>query len=175
VGSKPGLDALNNLGGVSQLKAELFHACRAPRHSLPKVETVRGEGAIFGIPNLPHFKRRLQPVWAVVTQNRSWLVGLKQGSAPKALISDLSESLLTSFAQAALLDKYDLYQRLMTYWNRYVQDDVYLVTSDGCWGKQAKTDGGRPQDQREADLRITAEAENRPDPAGADRGALFCR
>ena len=50
---------------------------------------------------------------------------------PKALIRDLSEDLLHRFAGLPLLDRYDVYQCLMDYWDEVMQDDVYLVVTEG--------------------------------------------
>jgi len=50
---------------------------------------------------------------------------------PKQLIFDISEDLLAGFADADLLDKYDIYQILMTYWANIMQDDVHLLVQDG--------------------------------------------
>ena len=53
------------------------------------------------------------------------------GDSPKALIRDLSEDLLHRFAGLLLLDPHAVYQRLMDYWNEVMQDDVYLVVTEG--------------------------------------------
>ncbi|MFM2196037.1 MAG: hypothetical protein RL092_1637, partial [Bacteroidota bacterium] len=50
---------------------------------------------------------------------------------PKALIGELSESLLSAFKKAKLIDAYDVYQHLMNYWNETMQDDAYLIAADG--------------------------------------------
>ena len=58
-------------------------------------------------------------------------------SHPKALITTLSEELLSAFAKAPLLDYYDIYQHLMDYWVGTMQDDCYLISADG-WRVGAK-------------------------------------
>ena len=50
---------------------------------------------------------------------------------PKEVIHNLSESILASFADKDLIDQYDIYQHLMTYWMETMQDDVYLIAGDG--------------------------------------------
>src|SRR5206468_2135387 len=62
---------------------------------------------------------------------------IKPGDHPKALIEKLSEDLLSSFEKAKLLDPYDIYQHLMDYWAETMQDDVYMIVSDG-WREAAK-------------------------------------
>jgi type I restriction enzyme M protein len=45
--------------------------------------------------------------------------------------------MLDSFQKAQLLDPYDIYQHLMDYWADTMQDDLYLIVSDG-WREAAK-------------------------------------
>lgn len=59
------------------------------------------------------------------------LLNLKHGDEPKAIIHELSESLLLAFSDVSLIDKYDVYQKLMEYWAETMQDDVYAVCFDG--------------------------------------------
>ena len=56
---------------------------------------------------------------------------------PKAVIDNLSGTLLTHFTDLPLLDPYDVYQKLMDYWDETMQDDVYLIVSAG-WATAAK-------------------------------------
>src|SRR4029078_10921520 len=56
---------------------------------------------------------------------------------PKVLIENSAEDLLTAFRQAPLLDAYDVYQHLMDYWAETMQDDCYLIATDG-WVKGAQ-------------------------------------
>jgi type I restriction enzyme M protein len=62
------------------------------------------------------------------------LKGIAIGSHPKQLIEQISEELLTVFTDVALIDRYDVYQHLMSYWSDVMQDDVYLIASDGWLG-----------------------------------------
>ena len=59
------------------------------------------------------------------------LLNIKVGTSPKEIIHALSEGLLACFADLPLLDPYDVYQRLMDYWDETMQDDVYLIAADG--------------------------------------------
>lgn len=56
---------------------------------------------------------------------------IDQHTKPKRFIADLSEDLLESFSSLHLIDAYDVYQHLMTYWNETMQDDVYVIVSEG--------------------------------------------
>jgi len=56
---------------------------------------------------------------------------LKTDCHPKELIVTLSEDLLAHYVGQPLIDKYDVYQHLMDYWAETMQDDCYLIASDG--------------------------------------------
>jgi len=60
-----------------------------------------------------------------------YLKGIKQADKPKAIIGHISEALLQSFQENALIDRYDVYQLLMEYWGLVMQDDVYALVVDG--------------------------------------------
>ena len=68
------------------------------------------------------------------------LKGLEIDANPKDIIRTLAEDLLARFADLPLLDSYDVYQRLMDYWDEVMQDDVYLITADG-WEEAVKPRG----------------------------------
>ncbi len=55
---------------------------------------------------------------------------LSKKDHPKAIIATISETLLQHCANFRLIDKYDLYQHLMNYWEEMMQDDVYIITVD---------------------------------------------
>ncbi len=59
------------------------------------------------------------------------LVSLGVGCNPKIVGRKLSESILHSFSGIDLIDNYDVYQDFMDYWNETMQDDLYLISSDG--------------------------------------------
>jgi type I restriction enzyme M protein len=50
---------------------------------------------------------------------------------PKLLIADIAEEILTDFEPVTLVDKYDAYEVLLSYWNETMSDDVYLLVQDG--------------------------------------------
>jgi type I restriction enzyme M protein len=71
-------------------------------------------------------------------KSAAFLRGLEQGSHPREVISTLAEDLLEHYTVRAqhvvplqLMDRYDIYQHLMDYWAGAMQDDCYLITSDG--------------------------------------------
>jgi type I restriction enzyme M protein len=65
------------------------------------------------------------------------LTELSIGVKPKALkglIHEVSENLLARFERVELIDKYDLYQHLMDYWDETMQDDVWAISQEGWLG-----------------------------------------
>ncbi|MFA0046098.1 type I restriction-modification system subunit M [Vibrio sp. 10N.261.51.F11] len=72
--------------------------------------------------------RSLLPFTAWTKQAQ--LSEIKQGDSPKELIHEISEQLLTGYANSELLSKYDIYQILMDYWAYTLQDDMYVLVQD---------------------------------------------
>ena len=68
-------------------------------------------------------------VWK--TQSITELKTIDRGSKPKDIIAELAHRLLASYDDRDLIDKYDIYQYLMTYWNETMQDDCYIIAFDG--------------------------------------------
>ncbi len=56
---------------------------------------------------------------------------IKKGDNPKAFITEISNELLDKFSDISLVDRYDVYQCLMSYWEETMQDDVYAISFDG--------------------------------------------
>lgn len=50
---------------------------------------------------------------------------------PKLLITEIAEEILADFEPVILVDKYDAYEVLLSYWNETMSDDVYLLVQDG--------------------------------------------
>lgn len=81
---------------------------------------------------------------AVHEQLKTWcatarpvMAALDEKSRPKAFIAELSETLLATFRNTALIDEYAIYQSLMGFWSATMQDDAYLV-ADAGWDAAAK-------------------------------------
>ncbi len=60
---------------------------------------------------------------------------LTAGIKPKTIISQISEDILAHYANQPLIDPYDIYQHLMDYWTETMQDDCYIIATDG-WNAQ---------------------------------------
>jgi type I restriction enzyme M protein len=71
------------------------------------------------------------------TSHRPILQTLNAQTVPKDLIATIGDYLLARFKDTALLDEYDVYEQLMTYWDAVMHDDVFLIMNDG-WMDAAK-------------------------------------
>ncbi len=104
-----------------------------PRVDIPKImATILGQN---------EFKTYAATVTSIF---RKWrkaheplLKDLKINDIPRQVIYTLSEDLLKRFGDVPLLNRYDVYQRLMDYWTEVMQDDVYLIAGDG-WVESAQ-------------------------------------
>ncbi|GAT70255.1 type I restriction-modification protein subunit M [Planomonospora sphaerica] len=69
--------------------------------------------------------------------HRPILQAIDANTVPKDLIAHISDDLLARFKDTPLLDEYDVYEQLMTYWHGAMHDDVFLIMNDG-WVDAAK-------------------------------------
>lgn len=63
--------------------------------------------------------------------NETGLKNLENGDNPKLIIDEISGEILDIYSKIYLIDKYDVYQCLLTYWENTMQDDVYSICYDG--------------------------------------------
>jgi type I restriction enzyme M protein len=103
-----------------------------PGYCQLKVPIVEVKPAIFGHAEFNAFNGSVTKLFEVWKQKCVPLLkGFDKDGHPKQLIETIAEELLTSFRSAPLLDTYDVYQRLMDYWEDTMQDDCYLIAEDG--------------------------------------------
>ena len=69
--------------------------------------------------------------------HRATLAAISPSTRPNDLIATLGDDLLARFKPVALLDEYDVYEQLMTYWHDTMHDDVFLIMNEG-WVDAAK-------------------------------------
>lgn len=58
------------------------------------------------------------------------LASLNEDVSAKELIATAAEEIIREYAPMFLIDKYDVYQVLLAYWNETMNDDVSLIISD---------------------------------------------
>jgi len=133
------IDALENFWQVfPAVRATLFQKADRPGYTQLRVPIGEVKAAIFGHAEFTAYNEsatKLFAKWKAANVPR--LNAIAKGGKPKALIETLSEDLLATFQKARLLDAYDVYQHLMDYWAETMQDDVYMIVSDG-WREAAK-------------------------------------
>jgi type I restriction enzyme M protein len=114
------------------MKNTLFMPSERAGYSILKVEQTKVKPVIFENPDFSTYKLKVEGAFES-WQNRvlTTLRNLSVGSKPKELIIDLSEGILSAFSQIELIDNYDVYQNLMTYWSGTMQDDLYLIAANG--------------------------------------------
>jgi type I restriction enzyme M protein len=120
------------------VRAMLFKKADRPGYTQLKVPIGEVKATIFGHAEFTAYNESATKLFAKwKAANTPSLKGIAKGGKPKALIETLSEDLLDTFEKARLLDPYDVYQHLMDYWAETMQDDVYMIVSDG-WREAAK-------------------------------------
>ena len=127
------IDALADFWDVMPtLRATLFGPNPRPGYVDPLVAPDQVRTTIRNHPDFAAFRAQISDIlngW--IAANTPALSGIQQGDHPKELIHAISEDMLTRFAAAPLVDKYEAYQRLMSYWADTMQDDVFIIAGGG--------------------------------------------
>ena len=114
------------------MKSDLFSKSNREGFSDLKIAKDDIKKTIFGHPEFHTYSKQSSDVFnAWKINNIDFCKSIDTTTKPKEFIHNLSENLLVSFTGLKLIDKYDLYQHLMTYWLETMQDDSYLIVSDG--------------------------------------------
>jgi len=114
------------------VRATLFGPNPRAGYSDPLIEPEDVRTTIRNHPEFDAFRTRVQTIldgWA--GQNAPLMDGIQIGDKPKDLIHTIAEDMLTRFGAAPLIDQYEAYQRLMSYWAEVMQDDVFIIAHDG--------------------------------------------
>ena len=133
------IDALDSYWTVfPTLRKTLFEGNGRAGYSEPRIDTQKVKAAILSHGEFESYRQRVVAIWDCwCNAHEPLLRDIDTSILPRQLISNLSEDLLTRFADLPLLRRYDVYQRLMDYWDKVMQDDVYLIAVDG-WMEAAK-------------------------------------
>lgn len=130
------VDALQDYWQICpQLRQMLFNEIR-PNYVALAVEKSAIKSAIYEHSEFVTFIESMNAVFSAwETNSIALLKALEVGCHPRHVIETLSEDLLARYENQPLIDKYDVYQHLMDYWDSTMQDDVYLISADG-WKAQ---------------------------------------
>lgn len=135
LGGIPNAD-VNDLNHFWEVYPNVKHALFTPSsradYSSLKVEKEDIKATIFEHPEFIEFSKNMDGLFSEwKTETTNVLKDLTKGFNPKELIHTISENLLLQYNDKPLIDKYDMYQHLMSYWFEVMQDDCYIITQDG--------------------------------------------
>ena len=147
------------------IRATLFGPNPRPGYSDPLVEPEEVHSTIRNHPEFAAFRDSVHTIldgWAGA--NAPLMHGIAVDDKPKDLIQGIAEDMLTRFEDAPLIDRYEAYQRLMSYWAEAMQDDVFIIAHDG-WqaarelreARKETDDKGKVKRLEEADLTVNKE------------------
>jgi type I restriction enzyme M protein len=132
------LDALSAYwGAFSQLRSHLFKPNR-PGYSDLTIDVSEVQQAILDSTEFQKFAdaaRVLTCDW--FASHRDALAAINADTRPNDVVAAISDDLLERFKPVPLLDAYDIYEQLMSYWHDSMHDDVFLIMNDG-WLESAK-------------------------------------
>lgn len=126
------IEELNNYWeAFASVKNDLFTPIDANYSKLkPEIENIKE--TITNSSDFVEYKKNynnLYKEWA--KENIAKLKSIPLKTKPKQFIAYLGNNILAKYASAKLINKYDVYEVLMEYWNETMQDDVYMISEIG--------------------------------------------
>ena len=127
------IDALQKYWDVyPTMKESLFKINGKDGYYDLKVEKEKIKEAVFEHQEFILYSEEINTIvngWA--ERHRDRFLQINSDIDPKVLIHDIAEDILESFSSRTLIDKYDIYQYMMTYWLEEMKDDVYMIVENG--------------------------------------------
>ena len=127
------IDALQKYWDVyPTMKESLFKITGREGYYDLKVEKGKIKEAVFEHQEFILYSEEINTIvngWA--ERHRDRFLQINSDIDPKVLIHDIAEDILESFSSRTLIDKYDIYQYMMTYWLEEMKDDVYMIVENG--------------------------------------------
>lgn len=114
------------------LKSTLF--TKGDRPNTYKVAVIKDEirNTIYNHTEFNSFKNNITKTFADwCKESRPKMCAIAIADRPKLFIHDLGDRIIAHFADSHLIEAYDIYQHLMTYWAETMQDDLYTLVADG--------------------------------------------
>ncbi len=137
------IEDLQNFWSVyPALKSTLFEKDKRKGYSNLRIAKEDIRQTIFSHPEFTKYSKAM--VITFETWKNNSIVLLKKltiSAKPKEIIHLISEDILLTFSKTNLIDKYDIYQRLMEYWADTMQDDMYLIAVDGWKAELTAVEG----------------------------------
>ena len=121
------------------LKDEIFEpASHKAGYIEPRIPAREVKGIIMNNRDFQAFTAKVRDAFnSWWHQHEAKLFALDGSTHPKALIEELGEGILSAFSKTPLLNRYDIYQILMDYWDATMQDDAYQIVQSG-WQEAAR-------------------------------------
>ncbi len=131
------LDALQSYwDAFPSLRSQIF-APNRPGYSDLTIDVSEVQQAIL---DAPGFHKLRDEATGIVEEwfntHRDTLAGITAETKPNDLITVIGDDLLARFKPMPLLDEYNVYEQLMSYWHDTMHDDVYLIMAGG-WQEAA--------------------------------------
>jgi type I restriction enzyme M protein len=127
------IDALGDFWKVlPKLRKSLFESAGRDGYSKLAVPANEVPATIANSDEFKKFSAQIHESlvsWATHAEKKMKSLGDK--TRPKDFIADLSELLLNTFKGLPLVDNYEVYQGLMSFWEETLKDDVYMVIESG--------------------------------------------
>jgi type I restriction enzyme M protein len=127
------IDALSDFwDNMPNLRETLFEAFGRSGYVRLKEPISEVKSTIFAHPEFVEFHESATQRFEDWVESVSPILNsFASNRKPKELIETISESLLNAFKDASLVDGYDVYQHIMSYWAEVMQDDCYLISEVG--------------------------------------------
>jgi type I restriction enzyme M protein len=134
-------------GGIPEADIDALSAywniCPTLKHSIIKSAKRKGycqltiasdevKKTILTHPEFDVFRKTVMKTFSKwQSSSTAFLKNVSTANHAKAIIQKINDDLLSVFADLHLIDKYDIYQHLMAYWEETMQDDAHIITTDG--------------------------------------------
>ncbi len=114
------------------LRQQLFKAAPRKGYLQLAIPLTDLKDTIFQHPQFIQYRKKLDAAYEKWEANaKPQLLDIQAGTKPKQLIENLAGRVLDTYADKALIDKYDIYQHLLDYWLDTLKDDCYLILDEG--------------------------------------------
>lgn len=132
------LDALSDYwDAFPQLRNQLFKPNR-PGYSDMTFDVGNVQQTILDSPEFRAFVDEAKALTGdCYMAHRDTLAAINAETRPNDLTAIIGDDILAKFKPVPLLDEYDVYEQLMSYWHDTMHDDVFLVMNEG-WLEAAK-------------------------------------
>ena len=127
------IDALSEYWSVyPNLRKALFKKADRKGYSQLRVPQDEIKQTIFEHPEFVAYSEEMDGVFSKwKKKHRPKLKSIELHTKPRDVIEPLAESILKTYSGRPLIDQYDIYQHLLTYWLETMKDDVYMIAEDG--------------------------------------------